>query len=78
MWAHYAALKLGVMYAMSQDDDGLLRTSEELRRVADVHLNLVSELCEKFPGQTKTVAPGVADVRRMLNDCTTKRDAHGR
>lgn len=69
-WAHFAALELGVMYGYDGGKHDMIRTMDELKRVAHVHLNIAAELCTTYPGQTSNVVHEVDEVRRMLDECT--------
>lgn len=69
-WAKFAALELGVMYGPAEEHD-MVRTMDELSRVAHVRLNMAKELCEQYPGQTANVVDEVDEVRRMLDEKTT-------
>lgn len=45
-----------------------MQSNEILKQKARAHLDSAQKLCDNFPGQTKTVAPEVDAVRKMLEN----------
>lgn len=70
-WAYFAALEVGVMYDPEGNQQHVIRSLDELRRIAHTHVDMAQELCSQYAGQTANVAHEVSEVRRMLNESTT-------
>ncbi|KAK5125065.1 hypothetical protein LTR85_001256 [Meristemomyces frigidus] len=70
-WAQFAALELSVMYGPADGTQDMVRTMDELRRMAHTRLDMAKELCREYQGQTANVVHEVDEVRRMLNESTT-------
>ncbi|KAJ1021034.1 hypothetical protein NDA13_005662 [Ustilago tritici] len=61
-WAQLAGLECEVME--KGETDGFY---DEIRVVASSHLDSARELCETYPGQTRSVVDEVREVRRLLD-----------
>ncbi|SYW80155.1 uncharacterized protein UBRO2_03423 [Ustilago bromivora] len=61
-WAQLAGLECEVME--KGETDGFY---DEIRLVASSHLDSARELCETYPGQTRSVVDKVREVRRLLD-----------
>ncbi|KAK6397849.1 hypothetical protein LTR65_005097 [Meristemomyces frigidus] len=70
-WAQFAALELSVMYGPADGRQDMVRTMDELRRVAHTRLDMAKDLCRQYPGQTANVVQEADEVRRMLDESTT-------
>lgn len=62
-WAQLAGLECEVMESR---DTG--KSYDEIRALANTHLDKARELCESHPGQTSSVVDEVPEVRRLLDE----------
>jgi hypothetical protein len=62
-WAQLAGLECEVM---ERRDTG--KSYDEIRALANTHLDSARELCETHPGQTSSVVDEVREVRRLLDE----------
>ncbi|GAB7336134.1 hypothetical protein MBLNU13_g08918t2 [Cladosporium sp. NU13] len=63
-WAHLAALECEVMN--SRDSSNSSTYIQDIKRIAETHLDRAKALCTRYPGQTSSVVAEIEDVRRVL------------
>ena len=64
-WAHLTALECEVMN--SRDSSNCSSTYiQDIKRIAETHLDKAKALCTRYPGQTSSIAAEIEDVRRVL------------
>jgi hypothetical protein len=62
-WAQLAGLECEVMESRETG-----KSYDQIRALANTHLNSARELCETHPGQTSSVVDEVREVRRLLDE----------
>jgi hypothetical protein len=63
-WAHLTGLECEVMD--SRDSSSSSTYLQDIKRIAETHLDRAKALCTRYPGQTSSVAAEIEDVRRVL------------